>query len=364
VPEGALLARLGGDEFSVLLPIGDRSDARDFAEKVIGRFEQPLTLLQQEFTIGASVGVCYYPEDGRTRAQLMKHADIAMYQAKTGGGNHCRTYAQEMNMAIYRNVELEAYLRKALSKGELELHYQPQMDLRTLRMTGAEALLRWRSGALGAVPPTEFIPVAESTGLIFDIGRWVLEKACMEAKRWELEGYPSMTISVNVSHRQLQQQDFVDMVKEIVASAGLPPDRLCIEITESLLSRNLQSAVTMLDELAAWGARIAMDDFGTGYSSLAMLKRLPALGTIKIDRSFIDEMKEETEDRSMVAAIVWMSHALGKTVVAEGAETAEQVRKLQQMGCDAVQGYYFSKPLDPEQLLELLRQTEAKANVG
>jgi len=357
IGKDALLARLGGDEFVVLTPVGDREEAVELARRIVRRFEPPIALLNREYTLAASIGVCYYPEDGSTPAELTKHADIAMYQAKRGGGGGYRVYSNEMNTALRRNVELERLLRKSLRQGELELHYQPQVHLKTGRIVGAEALLRWNSEELGSIPPSEFIPIAESTGMIVEIGRWVLEEACREAKRWEQAGFPALTVSVNVSHRQLQP-GFAEMVEGVTTFAGLEPGRLCLEITETLLSHNLTAAMSVLTELAEFGISFAMDDFGTGYSSLAVLKQLPVIGTIKIDRTFVEDMTNESAERSMADAIVRLSHALGKSVVAEGVETAEQASRLKELGCDLVQGYLYSAPVGADAFRRRLESEE------
>ncbi|WJH34656.1 EAL domain-containing protein [Paenibacillus sp. CC-CFT747] len=278
------------------------------------------------------------------------NADIAMDHAKRSGGNQYRFHTMEMNAAFQRHVELEAYLRKALERGEFTLLYQPQVELDGERLIGVEALIRWNCAELGLISPAQFIPVAEQTGLIRSIGHWVLEEACREAKRWEACGGGHVEISVNVSAGQFMQPDFVSRVRSILSSTGLAPQRLCLEITESMVVHNLQATLTMLQELAGLGIRIAMDDFGTGYSSLSVIKQLP-ISTIKIDRSFMGDLTKEDADRSIVPAIISMSTTLGKKVVAEGVETSEQLQLLKRMGCDTAQGYYFSRPLTASALI-------------
>ncbi|WP_284644077.1 putative bifunctional diguanylate cyclase/phosphodiesterase [Paenibacillus silviterrae] len=354
IGEQGVVTRLGGDEFALLLPgINEIDEVILTAESILQLFLRPVELQEREFYLAASIGISLYPNDGDSTSHLMKNADIAMYHAKSSGGNQYRFYTQELNAALRRHVDMETALRKSLENGELELYYQPQYDLAADRLTGAEALLRWHSKELGAVSPVEFIPLAEQSGLIVMIGQWVLEEACREAVGWAgLSDYP-MTVSVNVSAIQLMQPDFVYIVTRALRATGLPAGQLCLEITESMVMDKLTMVMKTLDELVALGIHISMDDFGTGYSSLSVIQQLP-VSSIKIDRSFIMNMTEEQLERSIVPAIISMSHMLGKEVVAEGVENAEQLNILRGLHCDTGQGYFFSKPLPAEEMIRFI----------
>ena len=313
-------------------------------------------LLGAEYYITASVGISLFPGDGVTADAIIKNADIAMYHAKSSGGNQYRFFSKELNASIQRMVDMEASLRRAFDEHEFYVVYQPQIDIESGETIGAEALVRWNSKEYGIVSPADFIPLAEQTGLIKRLGQWVLEEACREAKRWERAGRTSLTISVNVSAKQFKQPDFVDIVKGILHSTGLDPAKLCIEITESVVIDKLMFTLKLLDELATMGIGISIDDFGTGYSSLSLLRQLP-ISMIKIDKSFVAEMVEERSVRAVVAAMITMTHHLGITVVAEGIESERQMAWLREMGCDKGQGYYIDKPLSAERMQARLKDT-------
>lgn len=349
-----LLARLGGDEFIILIRDANEYDEIvSFAEKIHQAFQHPITLQGQDFYLGGSIGISVHPFDDNSSAGLIKRADIAMYNAKNSGGNQYRLYTSDMIVLVQRDVKLEKHLRKALARNEFVLHYQPQIDLLSGRLIGAEALIRWQSTELGMVHPGEFITLAEQTGLINEIGQWVIAEACQQGRHWQELGWDDFILSVNVSSRQFMQPDFVDKVQEILRSSSLEPARLCLEITESMVVNNLNVARKMLDELVALGIHIAIDDFGTGYSSLSVLRQLP-IAIIKIDRSFITDMDAYQGGISIVKTIVSMGHDLQKQVVAEGVETLDQLKQLKLLGCDKAQGYYYHKPLPLVEFNKLL----------
>ncbi|MCR2806169.1 putative bifunctional diguanylate cyclase/phosphodiesterase [Paenibacillus soyae] len=352
-----LLARLGGDEFIVLIKYAkEYEDIIGLAEELLASFQRPVTLLGQDFYFGGSIGISVYPYDGDSSDVLIKKADIAMYNAKRNGGNQYRLYTDDMIALVQRDVRLEKHLRRSLEKNEWVLHYQPQFDIQSGRLIGAEALIRWNSEELGMVFPGDFITLSEQLGLINEIGRWVINEACVQGKRWEDLGWTDFVLSVNVSSRQLDEPYFVKNVQSILQSSGLEPSHLCLEITESMVVDKLHAARYMLDELVALGIHIALDDFGTGYSSLSVLRQLP-ISVIKIDRSFITDMENDHEGLSIVKTIVSMGHDLNKQIVAEGVETKAQLDLLLDIGCDKAQGYYYSKPLPLESMNELLERS-------
>ncbi|OBZ07711.1 EAL domain-containing protein [Bacillus sp. FJAT-26390] len=354
VSDQHLLARLGGDEFIILIRDAKEYDEIvSFAENIHQAFQLPITLQGQDFYLGGSIGISVHPFDDNSSDGLIKRADIAMYNAKNSGGNQYRLYTSDMIVLVQRDVRLEKHLRKAPARNEFVLHYQPQVDLMSGRLIGAEALIRWQSRELGMVHPGEFITLAEQTGLINEIGQWVIAEACQQGRLWQEQGWVDFMLSVNVSSRQFMQPDFVNKVQEILRSSSLEPARLCLEITESMVVNNLNVARKMLDELVALGIHIAIDDFGTGYSSLSVLRQLP-IAIIKIDRSFITDMDAYQGGLSIVKTIVSMGHDLQKQVVAEGVETLDQLKQLKQLGCDKAQGYYYHKPLPLVEFNKLL----------
>ncbi len=351
------LARLGGDEFAVLMKqASEYEDVVRVAESIVNVFAAPLTLEGREFYLSPSIGISLVPVDGDDAETLLRNADITMYHAKRNGGNQYRFFSKELRAVVSRESDMESLLRKSLEKEELVLMYQPQFDVKSGCMIGAEALIRWNSDELGFVPPSEFIPLAERSGLIVPIGSWVLETACLEAAKWSAApGAVPYSISVNVSGSQLMQPDFVGVVKHALHISNLEPGRLILEVTESMFMDKLQVTLIMLNELARLGVRISMDDFGTGYSSLSVLKQLPVM-EVKIDRSFIRDLQWDELDTSIVPAIVSMSHNLGKTVVAEGVEDERQLECLRGMGCDYAQGYYYSKPVKAAEVRAMARR--------
>jgi diguanylate cyclase (GGDEF)-like protein len=348
------VARLGGDEFVVLLTqLQQDRYAATVAQKIITAIAEPFILLGQEFRVTASIGISTYPADGRDEQTLTKNADIAMYQAKEDGKNTFQFYSEKLNANSLERLTLESSLRHALERDEFELHYQAKRDMATGRITGMEALLRWQHPDLGVVAPMQFIPVAEATGLIVPIGRWVLHTACLQNVAWQRQGLPRLNIAVNLSARQFCDEHLVSDIAAVLKATGMAPSLLEIEIHESLLIRDIDKTLRILTALKALGLRIAVDDFGTGYSSLSTLQRFP-LDTIKIDRSFIRDVTTQDANSSLTTAIIAMGKSLSLTVVAQGVETKEQAELLRKHACDEFQGFYFNKPVSAQQFSELL----------
>ena len=349
-----LLARLGGDEFIVLLTsIQDLHGPGTVARRFIKALGEAMILNGQECNIGASIGIAIYPDDGADAGELIKHADIAMYHAKSIGKNAYQYFQSSMNSAVLERAALEAKLRKAMTEHHLSLHYQPQIDPLSMQVLGLEALLRWTSPKSGPISPGAFIPLAEETGLILAIGEWVIDEACRQARQWDARGLPAVPISVNVSGVQFERQDVAEIVRLAVSRHHLPPGRLEVAITESAIMRHPERAVAALKSLRASGVGVALDDFGTGYSSLSYLRRFP-IDTLKIDRSFILEIDTNHEDAEIVAAIVAMAHTLGLRVIVEGVETEAQLQVIVAKHCDIVQGFVFSRPLPASDIPALL----------
>lgn len=348
---GDLAARMGGDEFAVLLKDIQHSDeALAAAEAILSRFQQPLRAGDLELFSTASIGIAF-GRGGETSSDLLiRGADMAMYTAKEQGRDRVAVYTPGMTDMVNERMELENGLRRALERGEFVLHYQPQTDAATGRLVGMEALIRWESPEQGRVSPDRFIPVAEETGLIAQIGAWVLRTACRQNWEWQQMGLPKVTVSVNISVLQLKRPPFVEEVQAVLKETGLHPQYLCLEVTESVAFRD-EAIMEVLGQLTALGIRIAIDDFGTGYSSLSLLNRMPA-HILKIDRSFISGLPEQPS--SVVQAMISMSHHMNLAVVAEGVETEEQLQLLRALGCDEIQGYYISPPLPPERFVQFL----------
>ncbi|MDX1696923.1 MAG: EAL domain-containing protein, partial [Thiohalobacterales bacterium] len=355
-----VLARLGGDEFIVLLPdIRDELVPGTVAQRLIDMIAKPIRLYGQDCHVGASIGITLYPADGNDTDTLIKHADIAMYHAKEKGKSAYQYFENAMNVAAMERMELEGRLRRALEQRHLELHYQPQVHGTTHEHAGLEALLRWRDPENGMISPADFIPLAESSGLILPIGEWVIYEACRQARAWQKSGYPVPMICVNISSVQFARQDVPAIVGAALKKSGLNPGCLEIEITESTIMDDPEGAVRMLDEIKALGVSIALDDFGTGYSSLSYLRRVP-IDTLKIDRDFVIEIESKQEDAEIIGAITAMAHTLGLRVVVEGIETEGQLDVVVSRRCDVIQGFLFSRPLPAEEIARLLAEKDLK----
>ncbi|MBO9598683.1 MAG: EAL domain-containing protein [Cohnella sp.] len=345
------IARLGGDEFIVMLPSIDNEDeVSKVADRVLGKLSEPVVLEGTNFYLSASIGASLYPSHGLDSETLIKFADLAMYQSKKSGGNRLGYFTENLGVQQVERVNMESGLRLALERGEFVLHYQPQISLATGDIYGAEALIRWQLPNGKFVQPGEFIPLAEETGLIIPIGEWVLDKACSACKQWIADGMESAVVSVNISSQQFQHGDFPELVRQVLRNAGIKPQNLCLEITEHMAVLNMEHSIQVLNELVDIGVRIAIDDFGIGQSSLVLLKRLP-LHVLKIDPSFIFHMTDNASDEAIVKGIIDMSHGLGLSVTAEGVETEAQLTRLQQLGCDRIQGYYTGRPMPSEQFI-------------
>jgi diguanylate cyclase (GGDEF)-like protein len=355
-----VIARLGGDEFVVILEETDRADVETIAASLLSALCQPLQLSGHECHTTASVGIAMYPADGSDAKTLTKNADMAMYLAKEDGKNGFRFHSKEIKSQSIERLTLENALRRALERDQFSLCYQPKIDIATGQINGVEALLRWIHPDLGQIAPAQFIPLAEEIGLIVPIGRWVLKEACTQNMAWQHRGLRRVTMAVNLSPRQFADEHLLQDVDEALRSSGMPPTLLQLEVTESMVMRNVPRAVRVLDAIQSRGIHLAIDDFGTGYSSMSLMKQFP-IDTIKIDRSFVRDLARDSEDQAIAQAIISMGKALGMTVVAEGVETPDQERFLRDHGCDEMQGFLLSKPLPPRELAEMLRAAPALA---
>jgi diguanylate cyclase (GGDEF)-like protein len=354
--EGDCLARVGGDEFVVLIENYDNSMAvSDCAQRLIEQLSAPYRLGNNDCHVTVSIGISTFPADGGDSQSLLKAADVAMYRAKETGRNNYQYYLPSMNIHTLERLELESDLRRALERGEFFLHYQPKVEVASGLITGVEALLRWKHPLRGLVPPLDFIPLAEETGLIVPIGEWVLATACARNKGWQGRGLPKLSVAVNLSARQFADTMLLAKLTRIIHDSGLDPSLLELEITESVVMSNAKCAVSVLERLKSLGVQIAIDDFGTGYSSLAYLKRFP-IDILKIDRSFIRDIPADSGDMKITRAIIAMAHGLRLKVVAEGVETPEQLKFLGSQSCDAVQGYFLYRPLQEEELADVLER--------
>ncbi|MBF0342011.1 MAG: EAL domain-containing protein [Magnetococcales bacterium] len=354
------VARIGPDEFALLLvDIDDLSSAvRNVgvvARKLYELLEEPILLGGSEIRLSAAMGISLSPQDGLDPQLLMKNTATALSHAKRKGRNSYQFFSQEMTETARRRFAMENSLRHALERDELVLYYQPQVDLKSGRVVGAEALVRWRHPERGLVSPLEFIPVAEETGLIIPIGEWVLRTACRQLARWKQMGLPMIRVGVNLSALQFQRQDLFKVVESCLEETGIDPKYLDLEITESAIMEDVQKAVAVLNRISALGVKLSIDDFGTGYSSLSQLRHFP-FKTLKIDRSFVRSIESNAEDAAIVSAIIAMAHSLDQTVVVEGLETDAQLDIMRRLQCNEMQGYLFSAPTSVEEFTEMLRR--------
>ena len=357
VRDSDTVARLGGDEFTILLPRLNRSqDVAPIAGKIIDAVRYPFHIEGREFYITTSIGISVYPEDGSDAETLIKNADTAMYQAKELGRDNYQLFNAHVNAKALQRIALEHGLRRALPNGELSVHYQPILDLRSGRITGMEALLRWTHPDMGAVPPALFIPIAESTGGMVPIGSWALRQACLQARQWHDAGHKSLSLAVNLSVTQLQSSDLVETVRAVLQETGFPARLLELEITESGAMHNPETSIRVLYELKKLGLRISLDDFGTGHSSLSYLKRFP-VDTLKIDQSFVQDTTSDPDAAAIVTAIIAMAHSLRLKVIAEGVEYTEQANFLRRHDCDQLQGYLITPPVPADKFIEIVERT-------
>jgi diguanylate cyclase (GGDEF)-like protein len=355
VREGDTVARHGGDEFIILLTdLSAPGDVLRIAAKILNHLSMPLRAGDHEFQLTASIGVSFYPSDGTDLGSLLRTADTAMYRAKEGGGNSLRFYSRDMSAETVDRLRMEGALRRALERQEFELFYQPKVDIGTGAMVGAESLIRWRHPQLGMIPPGRFIPVAEQTGLIVPIGDWVLETACAQMRSWDASGLPRLPVSINLSGRQFRHEGLVKSVFSALRKAHVKPQRLELEITESVAMQDVDQIVAKLNALKDIGVLLSLDDFGTGYSSLGHLKRFP-LDKLKVDQSFVRDIVPDADDAAIVRAVINLGHSLDLKVIAEGVETKEQLAFLRSHQCDEMQGYYFSRPVPADDFAALLR---------
>lgn len=351
----ATIARHGGDTFVAILPIEKQSLVALKAREVLNQIQAPFFIDGQPLSLSASVGIALYPEDAKTSDHLASAAEIAMYRAKQDGRNSLRFFSPDMQEHTQRSLDLAVSLKGAQNRGELFLVYQPQRRLSDRQTIGAEVLLRWRHPKWGDVSPAEFIPIAEQTGLIVDIGLWVLEQAARQLHQWDLLGLPKIFIAVNVSTIQFARPGFVEELMKVMSRVGVPTNRIEIEITEAVALKNAEQAGAIIQRLHAAGFAVALDDFGTGYSSLSYLKRY-AIDRLKIDQSFVKDLVTNQSDQAIVNAIIHMAHSLQMTTIAEGVETEEQANRLKELGCDEIQGYWFSRPLVSQDFQILLHR--------
>lgn len=354
---GEVVARQGGDEFLVLLPlINDAADAVHVAESILGEFSTPIEVYSHSLAVTASIGISVFPDDGRDFDTLVRNADAAMYHAKSSGRNNYKFYTADLNARAREILAIESQLRYAVDRGEFVLHYQPQVEMDTGRIVGAEALIRWNHPSLGLLGPLHFIDVAEERGYIVQIGCWVVREACRQIAEWHAKGLPLITVGVNLSALQFRHQDLPGLLSESLAEFNLPGSCLDVEVTESVIMDDLESTIQTIQTIQSMGIRMSIDDFGTGYSSLAYLKRFKA-DKLKIDRSFVRDIPDDLDDTAITRAIINMAKNLNMQVVAEGVETIEQWQFLAAEGCDQVQGYLLSKPVPADDIEPLLHKS-------
>ncbi len=354
------VTRIGGGAFIILLPrVAKTEDAENVANKLLTAFKMPFLINEHELFTSCSIGIAIFPNDGETSDILIKNADAAMHISKERGKDRLQLFSSSIANNSFERLVLENSLRRALERNEFQLYYQPQLDIRTGKTIGAEALIRWKHPDLGFIPPLEFIPIAEETGLIHPIGEWVLKTACEQKKIWDQKGFNSFRVAVNLSARQFHYANLVDMVGDTIRKSGIDARGLDLELTESTIMDRLEETTQTLRRLKNMGVHISIDDFGTGYSSLMYLKTFP-IDTIKIDKSFVNDVTTDLDDQAITQAIISMAHSLKMDVVAEGVETQEQFEILRSQGCDILQGYLFSKPVPFEDVSLILLSETAK----
>ncbi len=357
------VARVGGDEFLILLSDVQQDYEPQYAcERIIDAFSRPFDIDGHECFVGVSIGISIYPADGDNVEALVKNADTAMYRAKAAGKNNFKFYTSAMGAEVFKRMEMERALRHAMDEGQLRLLYQPQVDSRTGQIVGVEALMRWQHPDLGAVSPAIFIPLAEQTKLILPIGQWALQSACRQNKAWQDMGLPPVRVAVNFAARQFADDSLIDIVAGSLRESGLAAEYLEVEITEGSAMHDVDVSIEKMQALRKLGVSISIDDFGTGFSSLTYLKRFP-ISTLKIDKSFLDEIPGESRDAAIVTTISEMAHNLGMKVVAEGVEKEQQVAFLRNQGCDVMQGFLFSLPVGADEIAEMLKKGSKLAGV-
>lgn len=348
-----IVAQTCSNEFAILAPQIEKQDnAISVTKRILQNFEQPIFLQGFEHFVTLSIGISIYPDDGEKPETLMNYAYSAMERAHRLGGNNYQVHKMDMNSRSLEAFKLENKLRKAQKQNEFVLHYQPLIDLRTGNISGIEALLRWDSPELGLVSPADFIPIAEETGLILPIGKWVLYTACRQNRVFQKKGFPPIRVAVNLSARQFQESNLLETITQALTDSGLDPDFLELELTESTVMNNAEETINTLNKIKSLGVRLSIDDFGTGYSSLSYLKRFP-IDTLKIDRSFVNDLSNNASDTKIIKAIIEMGHSLGFKIVAEGVEKADQAAFLMKNKCDYIQGFYFSRPVPENKITEL-----------
>ncbi|HQT26735.1 MAG TPA: EAL domain-containing protein, partial [Burkholderiales bacterium] len=353
------VARIGGDEFVMVLNgIRESADAAHVAQKVLETMTEPVFIEGREIVTTPSIGISLYPDDGQNHAALIRNSDAAMYHAKDLGRGNFQFFTDNMNARAFEALSFESYLKLALKREEFSLHYQPQIDIRSGRIVGMEALIRWLHPERGYVSPSNFIPVAEECGAIGAIGEWVLKTACSQNRIWQQSGLPVVPVAVNLSAVQFRQKDIAEKLRDILEETGLPPSLLELEMTERIIMQDADSTIGTLFAIKGMGLMLSIDDFGTGYSSLSYLKRFP-IDKLKIDRSFVCDIATDPDDAAIISTIITMGHHLRLKVIAEGVETEEQLAFLKQEGCDEAQGYLFSSPVPAAEFESLLRKQAA-----
>ena len=359
VRSGDTVARLGGDEFTVIMPsLLDGRHINIVAQRILNALSSPFQVSGKEAVVSASIGITIFPDDGKTPNDLLKNADSAMYSAKENGKSNFQFYTSSLNTEVQERLAIKNGLLRAVEREEFDVFYQPKLNLHTRRIESVEALMRWNSEELGSVSPVKFIPMLEESGMVVEVGEWVLQQACQQHKSWLQAGLPPIRVAVNLSARQLRELSFVGVVHGALSKSGVPAESLEIEITESMLMSDSAGSVVALQELHDTGIHIAMDDFGTGYSSLSYLKRFP-IDTIKIDRSFVADIASSSDDAEIIRTIISMGRTLNRRVVAEGVESKEQLEILESYRCDEIQGYYFSRPLPGDDATDFLLEYHA-----